>query len=124
MTCSIASAIITDATPRKKPRKRGWRRAANERVSLMVYKLLESPNGPTGCPVLSYLRPHAAAPPAGPRAPGRASAPPPGPSPRPGGPGAAGRVSALRLDRERGPPWQPAAHGGARRRGADPLRPG
>src|SRR6185503_9114320 len=105
MTCSIASAIITDATPRAKPAKRGWRRAANERGALMAgrsWSVICWKRGmvrpevlccPTCGLTLEVARP-------------------------------ARRVPALRLGRERRAARQPAGHGGARRRGADPLHPG
>src|SRR5580765_3697467 len=108
----MASAIITEATPTKKRRNFGSRRAANERGALMVggsgsgrvYKLLEDADGPTGRPLLPHLRPL--------------------PSGRAAGARTARRVPALRLDGERGTARQPAGHGGARRRGADPVPPG
>jgi hypothetical protein len=100
----MASAIITEATPTKNGRNRGWRRAANERVSLMARKLLKAemvrPDVlccPT-CGLTLEVEPARAR--------------------------AARRVPALRLDGERGTARQPAGHGGARRRGADSLCPG
>src|SRR5262245_3403746 len=104
MTCSIASAIITDATPTAKPGKRGWRRAANDLVSLMARKLLEHEDGPTRRPGLLHLRSHS---------PGRAARA-----------RTAGRVPALRLDGARRAARQPPGHRGARRSRVDPLHPG
>ena len=100
----MASAIITEATPTKNRRNLGWRRAANDLVSLMARKLLEDGDGPTRRPFPPHLRA---------RPPGRAALA-----------RTARRVPALRLDGGRGTARQPAGHGGARRRGADPLCPG
>src|SRR3954466_6566670 len=103
MTCSTASAIITEATPTKNSRNLGWRRAANDLGVLMARKLLETADGPTRRPVLPHLRP----------------------DPRGGVAGArtARRVPALRLDGDRRAARQPAGHRGARRGGADSLPP-
>src|SRR3954462_2951830 len=104
MTCSTASAIITEATPTKNSRNLGWRRAANDLGVLMARKLLEDADGPTRRRVLSHLRPD-------PR--GRVACA-----------RSASGVPALRLYGGRGAARQPAGHGGARRGGADSLLPG
>src|SRR4051812_19388278 len=104
MTCSTASAIITEATPTKNSRNLGWRRAANDLGWLMARKLLQDADGPTRRIVLPDLRTH----PPDRAAPARTTR----------------RVSPLRLDRERGTARQPPGYGGARRGGADSLPSG